>query len=169
MKDSEVQFNLSHTDGLIACSVARRRMGIDVEKMAEGEKKGRNWRLLVERFFSMDEKKYLSSHDLENQNRIFYRIFTMKEAVLKATGSGLNRFSENVSVPLTMAEKISGDGWDYFVKFFEPGGFCLSHAAENRDCPPKYRLFEWAESFFENRFKFDSPNLMEGTYGHLHG
>lgn len=158
-----VQFNLSHTDGLIAYSVGLRRMGVDVEKT--GENTGKNWNLLAERFFSKREKKSLFSSGRKTQRRLFYQIFTRKEAGLKAEGSGLSRPLGHFPVPITLRQKSTCGGWTYFTKFLEPGGYCLTQAVERSRGLSRYRFFEWTCSAVN---KFLTDRGPRGTHGHLH-
>lgn len=151
LKNSEVQFNLSHTEGLIACSVARRRLGIDVEKVARGEEAERRSNLLAERYFTATERKFLLSQDRASRSAGFFRLFTMKEARIKASGEGLSLPLADFSVPLTPMEKSTSDDWEYFAKHLGHNHICLAHAVENPDRTPLgYRVWEWEARFFVN-------------------
>ena len=79
-----LHFNVSHTDGLALFAVARRPVGVDVERFrvvanAEG---------LVQRFFAEAEREQFQVLPMELRNRAFLRGWTCKEAVLKAVGCG---------------------------------------------------------------------------------
>lgn len=170
LEDSDAYFNISHTDGLVACSMSRRKVGIDVEKMADGEKDIKRWELIAGHFFTDDEKKHFYSGQEEDRKRFFYQLFTLKEAALKAIGNGLSHFRDISSPPFPLQERFNLHGWEFFTRILEPGGFCLSHAAECGGQPLQYRLFDWTEATFGNRFAPHPPVLfcMEGTHGHLH-
>ena len=91
----DVCFSLSHSGELTACALADRPCGIDIERIA-----GENERI-ARRFFSPEEQAYLASHgDGAND---FYKIWTMKEAALKASGRG-------ISYPLRDINVLSADG-----------------------------------------------------------
>lgn len=81
-----LRFNLSHTGGLLACSVAETvDVGVDVE-MA-----GRDIDLqIADRYFSPYEATHLRQLDPAGQKRRFFELWTMKEAYLKARGAGLH-------------------------------------------------------------------------------
>lgn len=168
LEGSEAQFSLSHTEGLVACSVALRRVGIDVEKIPIKEKGGRNWDLLARRFFSADEKKHLFSRAPEARQRVFYEIFTLKEAIAKADGRGLGWALGCYPVPLSPGIRSTTNGWECFTTNLEPGGFCLGHMAEDRARPARYRFFEWTEESLREFFAPYLPALTEGVYGNLH-
>jgi 4'-phosphopantetheinyl transferase len=85
----ELSFNLSHTKGLVACAVATDLdIGIDVELMAP-----RHAGLdIAERYFSANEVALLRATDEPQQQvQAFFRFWTLKEALIKATGEGLQR------------------------------------------------------------------------------
>jgi len=79
-----LSFNLSHTEGLVAMAVCRHaRVGIDVEKMDRAPLD------VAERYFSAAEIAQLRALPAEEQSRHFLRLWTLKEAYLKAIGTGL--------------------------------------------------------------------------------
>ena len=82
---SGLEFNLAHTRGLVVLAVARgRAVGIDVEihdKKVPLE--------VARRFFSEVEADALESLPAEAQPRRFLRLWTLKEAYLKAIGTGI--------------------------------------------------------------------------------
>lgn len=81
------RFNLSHTDGLIACGVTLEHdVGIDVE---DTKRKGINSDI-ASRFFSTLEIKALHSlPDHEKKERFLY-YWILKESYIKACGRGLS-------------------------------------------------------------------------------
>lgn len=83
----ELQFNLSHTPGLVACAVAwRRPVGIDVESF---ERTGVGMELAAN-YFSPQEIAQLRSLPAAAQSERFLEYWTLKEAYLKARGVGLS-------------------------------------------------------------------------------
>jgi 4'-phosphopantetheinyl transferase len=81
-------FNLSHTQGLVACAVARdAEVGVDVE-CVERVTDGRD---VAERYFSAAELAQLDACPEEQRAARFIELWTLKEAYLKAIGSGLAR------------------------------------------------------------------------------
>ena len=81
----DLRFNLSHTNGLVACAVTvGRELGIDVEHI------GRPLNFDVpERFFSQQEVEDLRSLPKIDQRTVFFDYWTLKEAYIKARGLGL--------------------------------------------------------------------------------
>jgi 4'-phosphopantetheinyl transferase len=79
-------FNLSHTRGLVACAVALDdEIGVDVE----AEDRDTNELDIARHVFAPDEVSLLRSLAVERRRRAFFRIWTLKEAYIKATGQGL--------------------------------------------------------------------------------
>lgn len=81
----DLRFNISHTDGLIACAVTiGREVGVDVEHI------GRHLYYDVPgRFFAPGEVTDLRNLPVEDQPKVFFDYWTLKEAYIKARGFGL--------------------------------------------------------------------------------
>lgn len=96
-----IRFNVSHTDGLIACAVAREHaVGVDVESF------GRRGETLAiaDRYFAPAEVKALRAQPIKTQRERFFSYWTLKEAYIKARGEGL-------AIPLRQfAFEIDGPG-----------------------------------------------------------
>jgi 4'-phosphopantetheinyl transferase len=84
---SDIRFNLSHSHGVAAYAIARRReVGVDV-KMLRPDFANEG---IAERFFSRTEIESLRSLPREHQTRAFFVCWTRKEAYVKALGHGLS-------------------------------------------------------------------------------
>jgi 4'-phosphopantetheinyl transferase len=81
----DLRFNLTHTNGLVACAVTvGRELGIDVEHI------GRPLNFDVpERFFSQQEVEDLRALPKVEQRTVFFDYWTLKESYIKARGLGL--------------------------------------------------------------------------------
>jgi 4'-phosphopantetheinyl transferase len=81
-----VEFNLSHTEGMIVCLVADVPMpGVDVEFMPRrGQLED-----VAEHFFAVPERAALRAVPEEEKRHRFFTYWTLKEAYIKARGSGL--------------------------------------------------------------------------------
>lgn len=83
-----LRFNLSHTKGLVACAVTTgAELGIDVELITE-RRAGLD---IAGRYFSPAEVALMRSRPREQHGATFFRLWTLKEALIKATGEGLQR------------------------------------------------------------------------------
>jgi 4'-phosphopantetheinyl transferase len=81
-----LQFNLSHTDGLVVLAVSDTMpVGVDVEQTSREVAA----LALAQRYFSTREVKALEALDGTAQRELFFAQWTLKEAWLKAKGTGL--------------------------------------------------------------------------------
>ena len=79
-----LHFNLAHTSGVVAMVVCRHeRVGVDVERLGSAPL------AVAERHFSAAETAQLRSLPPDAQPRRFLQLWTLKEAYLKAIGTGL--------------------------------------------------------------------------------
>jgi len=81
----DLRFNISHTDGLIACAVTiGREVGVDVEHI------GRHLTHdIAGRHFAPSEVTDLRRLPDDEQRTVFYDYWTLKESYIKARGFGL--------------------------------------------------------------------------------
>jgi 4'-phosphopantetheinyl transferase len=79
-------FNVSHAGrhALIAVS-ERRRVGVDIERCRPQF----DWRQLAAAVFAPDDAAHVASLPAHMQRDAFYRVWTAKEALLKALGTGI--------------------------------------------------------------------------------
>lgn len=94
-----VSFNVSHggRHGLIALA-AHGRLGVDVEERTEH----RNFDLLVDATFGQEERAELAACKGPDRLHLFFRLWTMKEALLKAHGAGLLLDPTGFEIPATV-------------------------------------------------------------------
>ncbi|CAJ0929134.1 unnamed protein product, partial [Mesorhabditis belari] len=86
------RFNISHQgDYVVLASDSQYEIGIDVMKIDEREDATADeHRQKMQRLFTQGEHSYMASRSGEFERwKAFYRIWTLKEAFLKATGEGL--------------------------------------------------------------------------------
>jgi len=100
--EDALSFNVSHTDGLALIGIVRgRRIGVDVEKAnreTEVEK-------LAERFFSESERRDLKRLRGDELRAAFFRVWTRKEAYIKATGEGLGLPLDQFDVSISAGDR----------------------------------------------------------------
>ncbi|MEH1774719.1 4'-phosphopantetheinyl transferase HetI [Nostoc sp.] len=127
--DSRLAFNLSHSQGLGLCAVnCTRPIGVDLEYIRPMS----DLEALAKRFFLPREYEMLRSLSPNQQQEIFFRYWTCKEAYLKATGDGLSQL-EQVEVSLTPTEaaklQITED-WSLF-ELVPANNYVAAVAVEN--------------------------------------
>ncbi|WP_226093368.1 4'-phosphopantetheinyl transferase superfamily protein [Dickeya oryzae] len=90
-----IQFNLSHTHSAFAFAFARySQVGVDVER-CQGQVDRK--RAVAKRFFHPDEIRWLESLDDMQFLSAFTRLWSRKEAYIKALGMGLHKSLESFS------------------------------------------------------------------------
>lgn len=101
-------FNLSNTDGLVACAVSTTVpiLGVDVEWTT----RDMDVEPFADRFFSPIEAADLRSHPPTHQPLRFFSYWTLKEAYIKACGQGL-------SIPLAQFAFHLSPGGEITVTF----------------------------------------------------
>ena len=87
-KEKNIEFNISHSGNMILIgfrfSKNKNQIGIDVEKI----KSDFDFELVLDSFFTEKEKENIWTS--ENSSETFFKYWTRKEALVKATGTGLN-------------------------------------------------------------------------------
>ena len=135
----DLRFNVSHTDGLVACAVAEgREIGIDVECIDCIE----DPLAIAERFFAPFEVRALQSRPPALQRERFVLYWTLKESYIKARGMGLSlplpKFSFHVDedgpIRISFAEELEDDArrWQ-FAAFRPTDRHRLAIAVDRRD------------------------------------
>jgi 4'-phosphopantetheinyl transferase len=142
----DLRFNLSHTEGLIACAVTiGREVGIDVEHVGR-----RLTHDVAGRFFAPSEVRDLDALPADEQPRVFFDYWTLKEAYIKARGFGLalplGDFAFKLSPPappaITIEPSLNDDAstWQFFQDWPTPQHrLGLAVRREGADLPVRIR------------------------------
>lgn len=86
LEDYPLYFNLSHSGDYVFCGVSGQEIGVDIQRF-----QGENELELARRFFSPVECQALEGcKDAEGRRRMFFRMWTRKEAYGKLTGEGIS-------------------------------------------------------------------------------
>ncbi len=135
--DTPLWFNLSHTDGFAVCVAGRvSQLGVDVENVNRKTSHDE----LAQRYFAAAEYDYLRNLPPHLQREAFFRIWTLKEAYIKAEGKGLSiplasfsfRFSADHPAQVTFesSRESNPDHWSFYE--FQPApDYRISLAARN--------------------------------------
>ena len=98
-----VTFNLSHSDNRLVFAVSKSQdLGVDLEII----KKERAILKIAERYFSPAETRELRNLPKASQVKRFYELWTLKESVLKACGSGLSRGLSKIEFSFPTSDKL---------------------------------------------------------------
>jgi len=140
-----LQFNLSHTGEWFACAVAQgMQLGLDLER-CEHEREPMQ---LARRFYSPQEQAALAALDRDSQRLMFYDLWTLKEAWVKAAGGALGRELESTGFRLDLparriAELPAPDPHAAFCCLLQaPPGYALALCALSPPLtPPSMHLY----------------------------
>jgi 4'-phosphopantetheinyl transferase len=121
LADADVQFNLSHSGRYSLVGICRDgEIGVDTELMRTTA----DYRELADRYFAPQESAWIETAPLDEQLVRFYRLWTVKEAFLKASGVGLSKPLSEVVVdflPARGAVLASERGWTVDESVMMPG------------------------------------------------
>lgn len=120
--------SLSHSQGLSACAVsARAGIGLDIEPLNRHPQ----WQKVVRRWFTPAEQSWLLANNCQQD---FLRVWTLKEAWLKATGRGIAGNLQSLEV--LAGFRLSGDrrepGWQ--AASGTVAGFLVTLVYRNEQC-----------------------------------
>jgi 4'-phosphopantetheinyl transferase len=122
MFDGAVRFNLSHTHGMAVCAVCRHYpVGIDVEAIDRNV----DVEALARRFFAPAEYDRIAAAAPAARGEIFFRLWTLKEAIIKAIGDGLSLPLKDFAftldpLSLTIAPQHGEDASSWHVAEYTP-------------------------------------------------
>lgn len=95
-----LHFSISHTKDHIAFAIDTRSVGIDIEQQRPYKP------ALVSRFFHSDEYAFIDSLLPEQQAEAFTRLWTLKEAAVKCTGTGISgEFDQFAILPAKVGQQ----------------------------------------------------------------
>lgn len=114
----QVQFNLSHSEGLGLLAIAPCAIGVDVEQLD----RKLDPLPLAQRFFPAVEADYLAQLDPTARQSAFLRSWVMKEALLKATGQGLAGQLTELAFDHGQRRLQGSDRADWHCQLLEVGG-----------------------------------------------
>lgn len=136
LSHSGITFNLSHSQRLALCAVTYHSpIGVDLEyirPMSDIE-------ALAKRFFLPREYEVVRSLAGDEQQKIFFRYWTCKEAYLKATGDGISQL-EQIEIflnPNTPAKLQTLENWSLF-ELVPADNYLGAVAVASVDCSLKY-------------------------------
>ena len=123
---SALHFNLTHTGEHVVLAVGESELGLDAEEIRASRVDGP----LAERVMTAEEFETWSQATRDDRVNAFFRLWSAKECVMKATGRGMQLEPRSFAVfapgSLDLYERVASDGRDWTL-----------HALQ---CPPEYSL-----------------------------
>jgi 4'-phosphopantetheinyl transferase len=143
---SNLTFNISHSGGVALLAFTRsRQIGVDIEQI----RRDFDTTAIAGRFFSTTEQQELTTFPAEQRDEVFFRIWTRKEAYIKATGEGLslplNQFDVSLApndqnaLQATRPDPLESGRWSLRDITVQPG-----YAAALCVFGTGWRLVDWA-------------------------
>jgi 4'-phosphopantetheinyl transferase len=118
---TSLKFNISHSENKILISISEVETGVDVEMI----KPGMEFKELIKTYFSNTEQQKIL--DAAQPAETFYKYWTRKEAVLKASGIGIT--DELKKIEVSEPENDSPFAENFFITSFMVESFYASIAS----------------------------------------
>jgi 4'-phosphopantetheinyl transferase len=141
-----LNFNISRRREIVACALTwERRLGVDVEILRGAPLE------IADHYFAAPEAAALAAAPAEEKQDVFFRVWTMKEAFMKAVGRGfsmpLDSFAVTLSPPslLRFAAVREPDEWHLSSSAPTPRSRLSVCVARLGAIPPRVRVI-WASS-----------------------
>ncbi len=139
LKGTDIQFNLSHSEERVMCSVSDAPVGCDVERIQPIE-------LDIARryFFGSEYESIASVTDDERYDR-FYRFWTLKESFMKVTGLGFRLGLDDFCIDLENGVSVDqhvDDREYHFKEYFVNDGYRYAASSTNPDFEDRMRYFD---------------------------
>jgi phosphopantetheine--protein transferase-like protein len=131
---NKIAFNISHSaNNLVILIDSYRSIGVDIESELKPNKVGIQ---MAKRFFHQQEFSILQNAEIEEQSILFSWIWTLKEAVLKSTGTGILSIHKSPDFSFLIQKGLHKNLQFYKTKDYSgftlhTDEFWLSAAAEN--------------------------------------
>lgn len=132
-------FSISHTGPLAICGIADPLIGVDAESVGELPLND------FSRVFTREEIQAMNT--AQAPQTLFFTLWTRKEAVLKAMGTGFFFPPDELNV---LSSPVHIKGRSYYLHPLPTGAACVGHAALAGETGPVYRVVD-GEALFEDR------------------
>ncbi|MDC3412618.1 4'-phosphopantetheinyl transferase superfamily protein [Aquibacillus sp. 3ASR75-11] len=136
-------FNISHSNFWVICSITKDgKVGVDIEKRLRTDLS------ISKEFMSNEELKQFNKLVPKDQQDIFYKLWTLKESFVKATGEGIKYPMKNITfdIPLLLKNKICVKSnyrqfldWG-FENYYLGSDYQVSLCSNNRFFPSRIKI-----------------------------
>lgn len=122
----KICFSVSHSGDYAICTIGDKPVGNDIERVKDGRLK------VADRYFTTEELEWLYAAGEEERILRMFRIWTMKESFLKATGRGMSLSLKDFAIRMDEESgrarvRHSFDAKYYYMKEYqEIDGYCTA-------------------------------------------
>lgn len=126
----EVHFNISHADGIAAVAVSEFECGIDCERVREYDPR------VMKRVCSEAEQAMINAAPETERNMLFFRLWALKEAYVKALGKGLSFPMIEAEFAFEGVEILTELQGCVFTQYIVNGGYVAAVCEMSNACKP---------------------------------
>ena len=133
LKNSDTHFNISHSGDYVVLATADREVGVDIEKVIPYSDEAAVCRSKAARCFTQQELDWMRQEGFRiGSDEAFYRLWTAKESVMKASGLGFSLAPDTFCVlPLdSSAHHIADNLW--FLNWLSYDGHIICCAVKDK-------------------------------------
>lgn len=112
----EIHFSISHSSHFVACAMADCEIGIDIQHLVKVNEP------LMRRVLSDEELGMVMAQQGEERQMLFARLWALKEAYLKAVGTGITDDFPSFSLENERPRLVNRQGFFLFREFDFPEG-----------------------------------------------
>lgn len=112
----EIHFSISHSSHFVACAMADCEIGIDIQHLVKVNEP------LMRRVLSDEELEMVMAQQGEERQMLFARLWALKEAYLKAVGTGITDDFPFFSLENDRPRLVNRQGFFLFREFDFPEG-----------------------------------------------
>lgn len=110
LKDKNLYFSLSHSNGIVALTVSKEEVGLDIELIKPVKD------ALAKRIMTTEEYNIYNSLDKNKKITYFYEVWTSKEAYVKKIGSSITLTPSNIEIDEDiLIKRINIDNNEYML------------------------------------------------------
>lgn len=110
LKDKSLYFSLSHSNGIVAVTISKEEVGLDIELIKPVKD------TLAKRIMTSEEYNIYNTLDKNKKNTYFYEVWTSKEAYVKKLGTSITLSPSNIEIDEDiLIKRISIDNNEYML------------------------------------------------------
>ncbi len=110
LKDKSLYFSLSHSNGIVALTISKEEIGLDIEFIKPVKES------VAKRIMTIEEYNIYNSLDKNKKITYFYEVWTSKEAYVKKLGTAITLNPSNIEIDEDiLIKRITIDNNEYML------------------------------------------------------